>query len=138
MTLTKDDVLALAKAGFTAQHIAALDAVWAPKAAPAPATAQALAPATAQAPAPATAQAPAHATAQAPAHAQAPAPAQILYGVPAQVANPAQTYADVLAEIRGMRQDMQTANLAMVQNGGQQETVEDILAGIINPKEEGK
>lgn len=130
MTLTKDDVLALAKAGFTAQHIAALDAVWAPKAAPAPATAQAPAPATAQAPTPATAQA----------RAQAPvaAPEQIPYGVPAQVANPAQTYADVLAEIRGMRQDMQTANLAMVQNGGQQETVEDILAGIINPKEEGK
>lgn len=128
MTLTKDDVLALAKAGFTAQHIAALDAVWAPKAAPAPATAQAPAPATAQAPAPATALAPT----------LAQAPAQIPYGVPAQVANPAQTYADVLAEIRGMRQDMQTANLAMVQNGGQQETVEDILAGIINPKEEGK
>lgn len=126
MTLTKDDVLALAKAGFTAQHIAALDAVWAPKAAPAPATAQAPAPATARAQAPATAQAPVTASAQIP------------YGVPAQIANPAQTYADVLAEIRGMRQDMQTANLAMVQNGGQQETVEDILAGIINPKEEGK
>ena len=138
MTLTKDDVLALAKAGFTAQHIAALDAVWAPKAAVAPATAQAPTPATA--PAPATAQAPTPAMAQAPTQAQAPvtAPERILYGVPAQVANPAQTYADVLAEIRGMRQDMQTANLAMVQNGGQQETVEDILAGIINPKEEGK
>lgn len=138
MTLTKDDVLALAKAGFTAQHIAALDAVWAPKAAAAPTTAPAPAPATAQAPTPA----PAHAQALAPAHAQAQAPVtapeRILYGVPAQVANPAQTYADVLAEIRGMRQDMQTANLAMVQNGGQQETVEDILAGIINPKEEGK
>ena len=138
MTLTKDDVLALAKAGFTAQHIAALDAVWAPKAAQAPAPAPAPAQAPAPAPAPAQALAPAPATALAPTHAQAPAPAQIPYGVPAQVATPAQTYADVLAEIRGMRQDMQTANLAMVQNGGQQETVEDILAGIINPKEEGK
>lgn len=132
MTLTKDDVLALAKAGFTAQHIAALDAVWAPKAAQAPATALE------QAPAPATTPATAPAPAQAPAQAPVTAPAQIPYGVPARVANPAQTYADVLAEIRGMRQDMQTANLAMVQNSGQQETIEDILAGIINPKEEGK
>lgn len=126
MAFNNEDILVLAKAGFTAQQIAALSQV-APAAptvdttvptAPAGSVAPIAAPApTAQAPQPS---APA-ATATAPAATPAPATA-----APHSVD-------DVLAAISGLSQSIQNQNLLNAQMPAQQKTAEMVLASIINP-----
>ena len=109
MAFNNEDILVLAKAGFTAEQIAALNsAVKAHEvAAPAP-----------EAPAPeAPAQAP-EAPAQAP---EAPATA-----APHSVD-------DVLKAISGLSASIQNANLLQTQMPTEQKTAETILASIINP-----
>ena len=112
MAFNNEDILVLAKAGFTAEQIAALNVVGsapAPQPAPAPAPEPAPAPAPAPEPAPAPAATPAPATA---------APHSV---------------DDVLAAISGLSASIQNANLLQAQMPTQQKTAETILASIINP-----
>ena len=124
MAFNNEDILVLAKAGFTAQQIAALSAVGA---APAPVqlpdgSGVMVAPA----PAPATAPAPAAAPAPAP---EAPAPEA------PQMPPTAAPHSvdDVLAAISGLSASIQNANLLQAQMPTEQKTAESILASIINP-----
>ena len=117
MAFNNDDILVLAKAGFTAQQIAALSSVG--NAAP---TAQITPPVVQDAPAPApTAPAPAPTT-----PAPAPAPAAPSTAAPHSVD-------DVLAAISGLSASIQNANLLAAQMPTEQKTAETILASIINP-----
>ena len=113
MAFNNDDILVLAKAGFTAQQIAALNVVGTAPAAPA-------APA-----APETPAAPA-----APAAPETPA-------APAAPAAPStaapHSVDDVLAAISGLSASIQNANLLAAQMPTEQKTAETILASIINP-----
>ena len=115
MAFNNEDILTLAKAGFTAQQIAALNTV---QQAPAPAPVAQPEPAPAPAPQPEPAPAP-----------QEPQPAT------AQDPQPAPSTNDILAEISALHKDMQSALLQTSQqpNGGQPQTSEQILAQIINP-----
>ena len=106
MAFNNEDILVLAKAGFTAVQIAALNSVGT---APAPAPA---APTQPKAPAPAPAP-------------EAPAPA------PATAAP--HSVDDVLAAISGLSASIQNANLLQAQMPTEQKTAETILASIINP-----
>ena len=103
-----DDILALSKAGFTAQQIAALAQ-----------TVQQPAPVTVQQPAPAPVQQPAPAPAQQP----APAPAQ----------QPAPAKDPILEAIQNLTGIVQNGNILQSQQPPKQQTAEDILANIINP-----
>jgi len=129
MAFNNEDILILAKAGFNAQQIAALNMVGT---APAPTAPTAPAPApTAPAPAP-TAPAP---TAPAP---TAPAPTAPAPTAPAPTA-PAQgaTVDDVLKSVKDLTQTFQNGFIM----GAQQPkpvTAEDILANIINPPQPTK
>lgn len=107
MAFNNEDILTLAKAGFTAQQIAALSAVGA-----------ALAPAP-EAPAPAPAPTP------------APAPAPEAPQTPPTAAP--HSVDDVLAAISGLSASIQNANLLQAQMPTEQKTAESILASIINP-----
>lgn len=110
MAFNNEDILILAKAGFNAQQIAALNMVGA---APAPAPAPAPTPEPTPAPAPA-----------APA---APAPA-----APTPAAPQGATVDDVLKSVKDLTATMQNGFIL----GSQQPklvTAEDILANIINP-----
>ena len=108
MAFNNEDILTLAKAGFTAEQIAALNQVGAsPAPAPAPEPAPAPVPAPEPAPAPAT----------------PPAPATV---APHSVD-------DVLAAISGLSASIQNANLLTAQMPTEQKTAETILASIINP-----
>ena len=115
-----EDILTLAKAGFTAQQIAALSVVGnAPAPAPAPESAPAPAPAPESAPAPAPAPEP------------APAPAPVVPNNP--TGNPENiSMADIMAQISGLNKTIQSGALLNTQQP-QQPTAEDILAQIINP-----
>ena len=105
-----EDILTLAKAGFTAQQIAALSVVGN---APAPAPAPESAPAPAPAPEP------------------APAPAPVVPNNP--TGNPENiSMADIMAQISGLNKTIQSGALLNTQQP-QQPTAEDILAQIINP-----
>ena len=123
MAFNNEDILVLAKAGFTAEQIAALNsAVKAPEVAataPAPEVA-AKAPATEVA---ATAPAP---EVEAPAPAPAPAPEAKATAAPHSVD-------DVLQAISGLSASIQNANLLQTQMPTEQKTAETILASIINP-----
>ena len=120
MSFSNEDILTLAKAGFTAQQIAALNIV---EKAPAPAPV----PEPEPAPAPAPEPAPAPAPEPEPAPAPAPDPA------------PASTMDEILKSVQGLTQTFQNGFIM----GAQQPkpvTAEDILANIINPpsiKKEG-
>lgn len=116
MAFNNEDILVLAKAGFTAQQIAALNSVAAPVAPETPAPA---------APAPADPTPAAPAPAPAPA-APAPAPAAPSTAAPHSVD-------DVLAAISGLSASIQNANLLAAQMPTEQKTAETILASIINP-----
>ena len=106
MAFNNEDILVLAKAGFTAEQIAALNsAVKAPEA-PAPAPAP-------EAPAPAP---------------EAPAPE-----APAPATAAPHSVDDVLAAISGLSASIQNANLLQAQMPTEQKTAESILASIINP-----
>ena len=118
MAFNNDDILVLAKAGFTAQQIAALNVVGTAPAAP-------VAPET-PAPAP-VAPAP---VAPAPAPV-APAPAPEAPAAPPTAAP--HSVDDVLAAISGLSASIQNANLLQAQMPTEQKTAETILASIINP-----
>ena len=124
MAFNNDDILVLAKAGFTAEQIAALNMVGsAAPAAPITAPPAPSAPGTVSAPDPTPAPAPApEAPAPAPVPAPAPAPA------PAQGA----TVDDVLKAINGLTSTFQDGFL----QGAHQPTpvtADQVLAQIINP-----
>ena len=110
MAFNNEDILTLAKAGFTAQQIAALNTVQ-------------------QAPAPAPAPQPE------PAPALQPEPAPDPQPEPVPAPQPTPSTNDILAEISALHKDMQSALLQTSQqpNGGQPQTSEQILAQIINP-----
>ena len=110
MAFNNEDILTLAKAGFTAQQIAALNTVQ-------------------QAPAPQPEPQPAPQPEPQPAPAPAPQPE------PQPAPQPAPSTNDILAEISALHKDMQSALLQTSQqpNGGQPQTSEQILAQIINP-----
>ena len=111
MAFNNEDILVLAKAGFTAQQIAALNSVAAAPVAP-------VAPVAPETPAP---------VAPAPAPAPAPeAPAAPPTAAPHSVD-------DVLAAISGLSASIQNANLLQAQMPTEQKTAETILASIINP-----
>ena len=113
MAFNNEDILTLAKAGFTAQQIAALNQVGAsPLPAPAPAPAPT--------PAPAPAPTPAPAPEPAPAPAPTPAPA------------PGATVDDVLKSVKDLTATFQNGFLLNTQQP-KPVTAEDILANIINP-----
>lgn len=105
MAFNNEDILVLAKAGFTAEQIAALNSVG-------------------TAPAPTQPEAPAPAPAV-PTQPEAPAPA------PATAAP--HSVDDVLAAISGLSASIQNANLLQAQIPTEQKTAETILASIINP-----
>jgi hypothetical protein len=112
MAFNNEDILILAKAGFNAQQIAALNMVGTQ-------------PAPAPAPAPETPPAP------------APAPAQAPETPPAPVAPQASTMDEILKSVQGLTQTMQNGFIM----GAQQPkpvTAEDILANIINPPSTNK
>ncbi len=116
MSFNNDEILILAKAGFNAQQIAALNMVG-----------------SAPAPAPAPAPVPAPEPTPAPAPEPTPAPA------PAPEPAPAATMDEILKSVQGLTQTFQNGFIM----GAQQPkpvTAEDILANIINPpspKKEG-
>ena len=110
MSFNNEDILILAKAGFTAQQIAALNTV-----APAPAPAPVPEPAPAPAPAP---------------EAPAPAPAPEALAV---------TMDEILKSVQGLTQTFQNGFIMGAQQP-KPVTAEEILANIINPpspKKEG-
>lgn len=108
MAFNNEDILVLAKAGFTAEQIAALNSVGTtPAPAPVP-----------EAPAPA-----------APTQPEAPAPAP----APAPATAAPHSVDDVLAAISGLSASIQNANLLQAQMPTKQKTAETILASIINP-----
>ena len=107
MSFSNEDILTLAKAGFTAQQIAALSAVGA-------------APTPAPTPEPTPAPTPEPTPAPTPAPQPTPAPA------------PAATMDEILKSVQGLTQTFQNGFIM----GAQQPkpvTAEDILANIINP-----
>ena len=112
MAFNNEDILILAKAGFNAQQIAALNMVGSQ---PAPAPAPAPAPETTPAPAP------------------APAPET----TPAPAAPQASTMDEILKSVQGLTQTFQNGFIM----GAQQPKpvpAEDILANIINPPSTNK
>ena len=116
MAFSNEDILTLAKAGFNAQQIAALNIVGtAPAPAPAPET-----------PAPAPAPAPEPQPAPAPEPQPAPAPEP-----------PAASIDDVLKAVAGISDAIKIGNLQSMQQP-KPVTAEDILAEIINPPTKDK
>lgn len=109
MSFNNDEILILAKAGFNAQQIAALNMVGSAPAAPA-----------APAPEPTPAPAPVETPAPAPAPVETPAPA------------PAATMDEILKSVQGLTQTFQNGFIMGVQQP-KPVTAEDILANIINP-----
>ena len=105
-----DDILALSKAGFTAQQIAALaQTVQQPAPAPVPQPAPAPVPQLAPAPVP------------------QPAPAPVPQPAPAPAKDP------ILEAIQNLTGIVQNGNILQSQQPPKQQTAEDILANIINP-----
>ena len=123
MAFNNEDILILAKAGFNAQQIAALNMVGSqPAPAPAP-------------------EAPAQVAKPVPAPAQVakpvPAPAQVAKPVPAPAAPQGATMDEILKSVQGLTQTFQNGFIM----GAQQPkpvTAEDILANIINPPSPNK
>lgn len=109
MSYNNEDILVLAKAGFTAQQIAALNQVGGNAAPTAPDTP------------------PVAPTTPTQENVAAPAPA-----TPPATAAP-HSVDDVLAAISGLSASIQSANLLTAQMPTEQKTAETILASIINP-----
>ena len=116
-----EDIILLVKAGYTRDQIAAMQA---PAPAPAPAPTPAPAPEPAPAPTPAPAPAPTPAPAPAPEPEPAPAPTK-----PQGIEDLSQMLA---AEFAKLNDAIVKANLQQAQQPPQ-ESVDDILASIINP-----
>ena len=108
MSFSQDDILTLAKAGFTANQIIALGSIQTP--APAP-----VAPAPAPAPV-------------APAPAPAPAPV-----APAPVAPAPDPFQQLFEQMTGIKQAIQSNNIQNSSIVTQPQTTDDILASIIQP-----
>ena len=122
MGFTTDQILTLAKAGFTAEQIAALNmSSFPPNPQPTP-----------EAPQPTPA--PIQPTQQMPIVAQptAPAPIQPTAPAPVQPTAPAATVDDVLKAVTGLQSTFQQTMLQTAVQP-QPKTAEDILAEIINP-----
>ena len=130
MSFSQDDILTLAKAGFTANQIIALGSIQTPAPAPAP-----VAPAPAPAPvAPApVAPAPVAPAPIAPAPAQAPV-------APAPVAPAPDPFQQLFEQMTGIKQAIQSSNIQNSTIATQPQSTDDILASIIQPtkKEETK
>ena len=120
MAFNNEDILILAKAGFNAQQIAALNMVG-----------------TQPAPAPEPAPTPTPAPAPAPAPTPAPAPAPAPTPAPAPAAPQGATVDDVLKSVKDLTATLQNG---FVLNSQQPKpvTAEDILANIINPPQPTK
>ena len=120
MAFNNEDILILAKAGFNAQQIAALNMVG-----------------TQPAPAPEPAPTPTPAPAPAPAPTPAPAPAPAPTPAPAPAAPQGATVDDVLKSVKDLTATFQNG---FVLNSQQPKpvTAEDILANIINPPQPTK
>ena len=114
MSFSQDDILTLAKAGFTANQIIALGSIQTPAPAPAPVAPAPVAPAPV-APAPVAPVAPAPAPV-APAPAPAPDPFQQLF-----------------EQMTGIKQAIQSNNIQNSSIVTQPQTTDDILASIIQP-----
>ena len=129
--MKQEDIVALAKAGFTRDQIIALAGL---QSAPVPVQQ------TAQVPVQQTAQVPVQQTVPVPVQQTAQVPVQQTAPVPVQQTAPAQpeTSGDpVLDALLGLREDMKKqALLFSSQPTARQETTDDILASIINPKGE--
>ena len=127
MSFSQDDILTLAKAGFTANQIIALGSIQTPApVAPAPAPAP-VAPAPAPvAPAPAP-------VAPAPAPvAPAPAPAPVAPVAPAPAPAP-DPFQQLFEQMTGIKQAIQSNNIQNSSIITQPQTTDDILASIIQP-----
>ena len=129
MSFSQDDILTLAKAGFTANQIIALGSIQTP--APAPVAPAPVAPAPAPAP---VAPAPVAPVAPAPV---APAPAPV---APAPVAPAPDPFQQLCEQMTGIKQAIQSNNIQNSSIITQPQTTDDILASIIQPtkKEETK
>ena len=156
MSFSQDDILTLAKAGFTANQIIALGSIQSPApVAPAPvATAQAPAPvapvalapvATAPAPAPVAPVAlapvaPAPVAPVAPAPVAPVAPAPVAPVAPAPVAPATDPFQQLFEQMTGIKQAIQSNNIQNSSIITQPQTTDDILASIIQPtkKEDNK
>ena len=120
MGFSTNEILTLAKAGFTAEQIAALNASFPQNPQPTPA-------------APQTAPAPIQPTQQMPIVAQPTAPAPVQPTAPAPTApEPQATVDDVLKAVTGLQSTFQQTMLQTAVQP-QPKTAEDILAEIINP-----
>ena len=118
MAFNNEDILVLAKAGFTAQQIAALSQV-----APVAPTVDTTVPTAPAEPA----------TPTAPVAPTAPDPQPLPAATPAPATAAPHSVDDVLAAISGLSQSIQNANLLQAQMPAQQKTAEMVLASIINP-----
>ena len=117
MSFSQDDILTLAKAGFTANQIIALGSIQTPAPAPAP---------VAPAPAP-VAPAPAPAPV-----APAPAPAPVAPVAPAPAPAP-DPFQQLFEQMTGIKQAIQSNNIQNSSIVTQPQTTDDILASIIQP-----
>ena len=129
MSFSQDDILTLAKAGFTANQIIALGSIQTPAPAPVAPVAPAPAPVAPVAPAP---------VAPAPAPvAPAPAPVAPVAPTPAPAPDPFQ---QLFEQMTGIKQAIQSSNIQNSTIATQPQTTDDILASIIQPtkKEETK
>ena len=131
MSFSQDDILTLAKAGFTANQIIALGSIQSPSpVAPAPV-------ATAPAPAPVAPVALAP-VATAPVAPVAPAPVAPV--APAPVAPATDPFQQLFEQMTGIKQAIQSNNIQNSSIITQPQTTDDILASIIQPtkKEDNK
>ena len=139
MSFSQDDILTLAKAGFTANQIIALGSIQTPAPAPVATVAPAPAPVAPVAPAPAPV-APVAPAPVAPAPAPvAPAPAPVAPVAPAPAPAP-DPFQQLFEQMTGIKQAIQSSNIQNSTIATQPQTTDDILASIIQPtkKEETK
>ena len=119
-----DDIIALAKAGFTMEQIGELNRILAqPEQKPEPA------------PQPETAPAPKLEPVPAPQPETAPAPK--LEPVPAPQPEPAKDYQKIFEELTGIKQAIQQGNIGTDSFTKPTRTTDDILADLINPPKKG-
>ena len=115
-----DDIIALAKAGFTMEQIGELNRI-------------SVHPAPAPQPEPAPAPQPAPAPTPQPAPAPTPQPAP----APAPQPEPAKDYQKIFEELTGIKQAIQQGNIGSDSFTKPTRTTDDILADLINPPKKG-
>ena len=125
-----EDIIALAKAGFTMEQIGDMNRILAqPEPAPAPQPTPAPQPAPAPQPTPAPQPAP---TPQ-----PTPAPAPQPQPAPAPQPEPAKDYQKIFEELTGIKQAIQQGNIGSDSFTKPTRTTDDILADLINPPKKG-